>query len=263
MSALVTKRIIRLLIPAGIVVVFFSGFFGFKLYSQKTQVWLYVFDNCGGCSTEYPCRPCTVLISEINKCMQILTEHNLRDKTELKSYNTYMDNDAEMYRKNMAAMGLEEAPSLPVIVVGGTIISGADRSVQMITAVKAERRFIPLLRQFFGFRETQNVTMGHYDEKTIVMFTIPLCEDCIRTGTYLESLAGITVIKIGPSDAAGRALYERYCQVYGVPVNDYAVPRLFIQRSSFLGYNETERYLENVLIGNFKTIKIEWAINDR
>ena len=230
---------------------------GAKLFSQKTPVALYVYDSCGGCNIQNPCKPCTLFIEQTNKYLRILGENNLRAKTDFRSYNVYMYNDEETYRSHMAAIGLEEAPALPAILVGDMIISGRDELDNLAVAVKASRRVVPLLKQFFKVSGKEKIKMGIYDIKTIVTFSLPYCEDCIRTESFLESLPGINVVKIDPSDATGRLLYERYCKTYGVPVNDYAVPRLFIQRSSFLGYQEASLSLETALKGNFKTIKIE------
>ena len=230
---------------------------GAKIFSQKTPVALYVFDSCGGCSVQNPCKPCTLFIEQTNKYLRILAENNLRDKTDFRPYNIYMINDEEAYKSHMAAIGLEEAPALPAMLVGGMIISGRDELDKLADAVRAERHFIPLLKQFLKVSAKEKIKMGIYDMKTIVNFSLPYCEDCIKTDSFLESLPGIKVIKIDPSDAAGRILYERYCKTYGVPVNDYAVPRLFIQKSSILGFEEASLSLLTVLEGNFKTIKIE------
>jgi hypothetical protein len=99
--------------------------------------------------------------------------------------------------------------------------------------------------------------MGVYDEKTVVYFSIPYCEDCKKTDAFLKSLPGIKVIKIDSSDAAGRALYEKYCEAYGVPLDDYVAPRLFVQKSSFTGYQKAVKSLEGILEGNSRTIKID------
>jgi glutaredoxin len=247
----------RLFILAGVIIVFIPALTGAILFSQKTPVALYVFDSCGGCNVQNPCKPCTLFIEQINKCKRLLKENNLLDRTEFKPYNVYMNNDAAVYKNHMAAMGLEEAPSLPAVLIGGMLISGRDELENLAAAVKAERRFIPLLKQFLRVSEKEKIKMGVYDELTVVNFSLPYCEDCIRTDSFLESFADIKIIKIYPSDAAGRLLYERYCKIYGVPINDYAAPRLFIQRNSFLGYEEVSLSLENVLRGNFKTVKIE------
>jgi len=244
-------------ILAGVIIVFIPAFIGAMLSAQKTPVTLYVFDTCGGCNVQNPCKPCTLFIEQINKCKRLLKENNLLNKTEFMAYNVYMDSDAAVYKNQMNAIGLEEAPSLPAIVIGNMLISGRDELENLADAVKTERRFVPLLKQFLRVSKKEEIKMGIYDEKTVVNFSLPYCEDCIRTDSFLESLQGLKIIKIDPSDAAGRLLYERYCKTYGVSINDYAAPRLFIQRSSFLGYAEVSHSLEKVLSGNFKTIKIE------
>jgi thiol-disulfide isomerase/thioredoxin len=235
-----------------------STFLGYKLLSQKTPVELYVFDTCGGCNVQNPCKPCSLFLELINKYRWVFVENGLRDKVELKPYNIYLDNDAAAYRQNLAVIGLEEAPSLPAVVVGGKLISGTGAlDEKLVAAIKAERRFAPLLKQLLGIKKSEKTRIGLYDERTIVNFSLPYCEDCKKTDVFLENLEGVTVVRIDPSDAAGRALYEKYCETYGVPLNDYAAPRLFIQKSSFLGYQEAAKALEEVLAGNSKTIKIE------
>ena len=269
MSVTASKRLIRVFLVLGIgIAVFIPGYLGYKIFSQKTIIQLYVFDNCGGCGVQNPCKPCTVFIEYINRYTRMLNENKLRDKTELKPYNIYMNNDAEVYKKNMTALGIEEVPVLPAVIIGKTLISGGTQiNNSLITAVKTERRFIPLLKQFFGFSGDEKFRMGIYDEKTIVYFSLPFCEDCKKTDSLLETLlelsSGLSVIRIEPSDSAGRALYERYCKAYGVSVDDYAVPRLFIQKTSFLGFDETARSLENALKGNHKTIKIALDSNEK
>ncbi|MDR1597044.1 MAG: hypothetical protein LBR99_04995 [Treponema sp.] len=250
------KGILPLLIAA--VLICSCGFLVYRIFSQKTIVEFYVFDTCGGCNVQNPCKPCELFQDLINKYKIALAEKGLREKTDFRPYNIYMDNDAAAYRKNMTAIGLEEAPSLPAAVAGGRLISGEAALDKNLTgAVKAQRRFIPLLKQFFGFGGKGKERIGVYDEKTIVNFSLPYCEDCKKTDALLETLPGVRVIKIDPSDAEGRALYEKYCEVYGVPVNDYVAPRLFVQKSSFTGYQEAEKSLESILGGNSKTIKIE------
>jgi len=213
MPSMLTSRIKGII--AGVIIVFIPAFTGAILSSQKTPVVLYVFDTCGGCNVQNPCKP------------------------------------------HMAAIGLDEAPSLPAILIGNMLISGKTELENLAATVKAERRFVPLLKQFLKVSGKQKFKMGIYDEKTVVDFSLPYCEDCIKTDSFLESLAGLKIIKIDPSEAAGRSLYERYCKTYGVPISDYVAPRLFIQRSSFLGYEEVSLSLGKVLNGNFKTIKIE------
>jgi thiol-disulfide isomerase/thioredoxin len=258
MPAYRNNKVFPLLLIAVVVLICLSGFFVYRIFSQKTLVEFYMFDNCGGCNVQNPCKPCKIFLDLINKYKRALAEGGLLEKTDFRPYNIYMDNDAAAYRKNISAIGLEEIPSLPAAVIGGRLISGeAAIDENLIPAVKARRRFIPLLKQFLGFSGRGKVKMGIYDEKTVVDFSLPYCEDCKKTDAFLESLPGITVIKIDPSDAKGRALYEKYCEAYGVPVNDYAAPRLFVQKSSFTGYQETVKSLEAVLAGNTGTIKID------
>jgi thiol-disulfide isomerase/thioredoxin len=235
-----------------------SGFLFYRIFSLKTPIEFYVFDTCGGCNVQNPCKPCKLFQDLINKYKRALAEKGLGGKTDFRPYNIYMDNDAAAYRKNIAAIGLEEAPALPAAVVGGRLISGeAALDENLISAVKARRRFIPLLKQFFGLNGKRKERTGVYDEKTIVDFSLPYCEDCKKTDAFLESLPAVRVIKIDPSDAEGRALYEKYCEIYGVPVEDYAAPRLFVQKSSLAGYQEVKKSLEGILTGKSKTIKIE------
>jgi thiol-disulfide isomerase/thioredoxin len=257
MSAFLKRRgVLPLFIAA--IVIFISGFLVYRIYSIKTSIEFYVFDTCGGCNVQNPCKPCQLFLDLINKYKRALAENGLEEKTLFKPYNIYMDNDALTYRKNIAAIGLEEVPSLPAAVVGGKLISGeAALNENLISTVKAQRRFIPLLKQFLGFRDKEKWSMGIYDEKTIVNFSLSYCEDCKKTDIFLESLPGVKVVKVDPSDAEGRALYEKYCETYGIPVDDYITPRLFVQRSSFTGYQEAVRSLEGILAGNSKTIKIE------
>jgi hypothetical protein len=258
MSVFRNNKAILPLLAAVAVLICLAGFLGYRIFSQKTPVELYVFDTCGGCNVQNPCKPCTVFLNLINKYKRALAEGGLQKKTEFRPYNIYMDNDAAAYRKNMAAIGLEEIPSLPAAVIGGKLISGeAALDEKLIPAVKAERRFIPLLKQFLGSSGQGKGKLGVYDERTVVDFSIPYCEDCKKTDALLARLPGIRIIKIDPSDAKGRALYEKYCEAYGVPVNDYAAPRLFVQKNSLTGYQEAEMSLETILAGNSKTIKIE------
>jgi hypothetical protein len=169
-----------------------------------------------------------------------------------------MDNDNAAYRKNVAAIGLEEIPSLPAAIVGGRLISGEMAlDENLISTVKSQRRFIPLVKQFFAFSGNERRKIGVYDERTVVYFSLPYCEDCRETDVFLAGLPGVKVVKIDISDAEGRVLYEKYCEVYGIPVDDYIAPRLFAQKSSFTGYQEAVKSLESILMGNSKTVKIE------
>jgi thiol-disulfide isomerase/thioredoxin len=257
MSAYRNRKVI-LLIPIAAVMLICLPFLVYRIFSLKTPVEFYVFDTCGGCNVQNPCKPCKVFQDLINKYKRVLAEGGLLEKTDFRSYNIYMNNDAAAYRKNISAIGLEEIPALPAAVIGGKLISGeAAIDENLIPAVKARRRFIPLFKQFLGFSGGEKGKIGVYDEKTVVDFSLPFCEDCKRTDAFLENLPGVKVIKIDPSDAKGRALYEKYCEVYGVPVDDYVAPRLFVQKSSFTGYQEAVKSLEAVLAGNSRTIKID------
>jgi glutaredoxin len=235
-----------------------SGFWAYRVFSQKTPIDLYVFDTCGGCNVQNPCKPCTVFQELTNRYKRLLAENGLRDKTELKPYNIYFTHDAGVYRRNLSAAGLEEAPVLPAALIGGRLLSGeTSLKMNLVSAVQEERRLIRLIKQFAGFAREAEVSMGVYDTKTIVNFSLPSCEDCRKTNVLLAELEDVTIITIDPSSFPGRTLYEKYCETYGVPVNDYAVPRIFAQKSSFLGCEETAASLEQVLSGNSKTIKIE------
>ncbi|MDR2071211.1 MAG: hypothetical protein LBP81_07345 [Treponema sp.] len=250
------RLILLLLVTAALVCL--SGFFVYRVFSLKTSVELYVFDTCGGCNVQNPCKPCKVFLDLINKYKRALAEAGLLEKTDFRPYNIYMDNDAAAYRKNISAVGLEEIPSLPAAVIGGRLISGETAlDENLIPAVKARRRFMPLLKQFLGFSSNGKGKIGVYDEKTVVYFSIPYCEDCKKTGAFLKNLPGLRVIQIDSSDAEGRTLYEKYCEAYGVPVDDYVAPRLFVQKSSFTGYLETVKSLGDILEGNSRTLKID------
>jgi thiol-disulfide isomerase/thioredoxin len=231
---------------------------GYRIYSIKTPVEFYVFDTCGGCNVQNPCKPCEIFQALINKYKRTLAENGLQKKTVFKPYNIYMDNDSAAYRKNVAAIGLEEIPSLPAAIVGGKLISGEIAlDENLISAVKSQRRFVLLVKQFFCLSGNERKKVGVYDEKTIINFSLSYCEDCKKTDAFLAGLPGVRVVKIDPSSAEGRVLYEKYCEVYGIQVDDYIVPRLFAQKSSFTGYQEASRSLENILAGNSKTVKIE------
>ena len=260
MSALKTKQGIAALAAAALTAaaVCVFGFLAYRLFSQKTSIDLYVFDTCGGCNVQNPCKPCTVFQELTNRYKRLLAENGLRDKTELKPYNIYFTHDAEVYRRNLAAAGLEEAPVLPAALIGGRLLAGeASMKMHLVSAVHEERRLIRLIKQFAGFTREEQVSRGVYDEKTIVNFSLPFCEDCRKTDVFLAELGGVKVITIDPSGSKGRMLYEKYCETYGVPVSDYTVPRIFAQKSSFLGYEEITASLERILLGNSKTIKIE------
>jgi glutaredoxin len=236
------------------------GALGFSIVRQKTPVELYVFDTCGGCNVQNPCKPCTVFLGLINEYTALLAQNGLRNAADLRPYNIYFDNDAAAYRSSLASLGLEAVPALPAVKVGKRILAGKDAVDQgLIGAVKEERRLFVLaaraLGAHAGYREKART--GVYDEKTVVLFSLPLCEDCKRTSAFLKTLEGLRIVLIDPSDAEGRELYERYCETYGAALDDYAVPRLFVQNRALLGCEEAEKELPSLLEGPFKTIKIE------
>ncbi|MDR1173853.1 MAG: glutaredoxin [Treponema sp.] len=256
-----SKNSIKLIALAFVLIpllLFLIFLFALPVIKYRPELEFYVFDSCGGCNIQNPCKPCTLFINLDKELRLLLAEEGYRNRVELKSYNIYFDNDRARYRENFARFGLEEIPSLPAAVFGNRIFTGMESIKQgLVPALKEEFSLPGIVFKAFGVKGNENFLTGAYEEETAVMFTLPTCEDCRKTATLLEGLRGLSIVKIETSSMEGRRLYERYCEAYGVSLEDYAVPRIFVKNSVFLGYDETGEKLEAALNGGGKTLRIE------
>jgi glutaredoxin len=231
-------------------------FFARSAATYRPELEFYVFDSCGGCNIQNPCKPCTLFINLDKELRFLLAKEGYGDRVTLKSYNIYFENDRARYRENLTRFGLEEIPSLPAAVFGTRIFTGMENIAQgLIPAIKEEFSFPGIVFKAFGAKNSERFSTGVYEEETAVMFTLPTCEDCRKTIALLEGR--LSIVRIETSSMEARRLYERYCEAYGVSLEDYAVPRIFIKNSVFLGYDETGEGLEAALNGGGKTLRIE------
>jgi glutaredoxin len=218
----------------------------------------YVFDSCGGCNIQNPCKPCTLFIKLDTDLRRLLDKSGFRRKVNLSSYNIYFENDRNQCRENLARFGMTEPPALPAVVIGDRILTGTKNMEEgVIPALKEEFAFPGIIFKALGAERRGRYTTGLYEKTTAVMFSLPTCEDCKKTAALLEDTEGLSVVTHETLTAEGRKLYERYCGAYGVPVEDYAVPRIFMGRDVFLGYDETLVRLEDTLKKGERTLRIE------
>lgn len=217
----------------------------------RVPVWVYMLDNCGGCSAnDQICNVCYGETQYRKELMELLTENDLLDQVEFRMYNIFFS----VNRENLwEVMGVEEEPKdmmYPAAFVGGTMLMGEDEiAARLADTIRSEASAADTDQWLQREPEISAVTVPD-----TVYFTMEGCGDCEKLSAWLDEkdaeLSGqiyehMSFYQVGDEIPGSWEMLEKTYILYGREQESLWVPTILAGDQCLIGEDEIMAYFED------------------
>lgn len=240
------KRNKILIASATILFLLAAASFCLLMLGEKTTVVCYLYDPCGGCDKNEPCKVCEVENFYRAKYKGLLIDAGLGDRVDFALHNTLYEHNREDYLKKIEQYNVP-TDTMPVMFIGSTVLIGDSAITQeMVDTIRSLSLIDRIVALSFGLRSDDKAEFTPQDY--IVYFKSETCEDCKAAASFFENQLPHSIYqKILIYDIMQQPNSE-LLHLYGERYNanpDCMIPCVFVNDLCLVGSEEIIMYFED------------------
>ncbi|WP_148409935.1 hypothetical protein [Murimonas intestini] len=234
---------------------------------RKVEAVAFIYDSCGGCSSNgVPCKACKTEEEFYRKYQNLLKENNLTESVNLTVYNTFFTKYQELYQSYKEEYQITSTIQ-PIMFIDETILTGTEEiSAFFLSEVQRDRTGLHS-PGYLGLEVAEPV----YQEKTLdkmVYFYMVQCPDCVEMKEYFDKIKSQIddfdnyFLKYDVLAGENKELMKAYWQAYG-KTDGLEVPALFVNGKCLVNVDEIKEYMEANIVGKEFTIQTKAFVQEK